>query len=323
MNDKVIHIKATDNFLDNTKISSYKECPRRYFLRHVMHWRGSGIAMPLSFGLSWHSAMDVVWAFAQKVPQQDLPRLAMARFLETWESEGLNPDPDLTDIERYGNRTPGVAHEMLHKYVEKRWKLLQEATLVAGEQPFAVPMPGMEGVWYVGRIDKVIDTNGQRVALEHKTTSEYKKDGGFKSQYVEQWYVDAQVKGYQFGGGLFFEGMEQVWVDAALVHKTVHDAFKFIPVQHQWPLLQEWIEGTKAWITLMLADQERFMQDGLSPAVFRKNEQSCIGKYGACTYLNICRTVSDPVKEFGGQAPEGYTVEAWNPFDTLGLEKLL
>lgn len=321
--NKVIPIKAADVFLDNTKISSYKECPRRYFLRHVLNWRGAGTAMPLSFGLSWHSAMDVIWAHAKTTPRNELPRLAMAKFLETWESEGLNPDPGLEDIERYGNRTPGVAHEMLYKYVEKRWTILQEANLVAGEQPFAVPMPGMEGVWYVGRLDKVIDTNGQRVALEHKTTSEYKKDGPFKAMYIEQWYVDSQVKGYQFGAGLYHEGLEQVWVDAALVHKTIHDAFKFIPVQHQFPLLQEWIEGTQRWIQDMLEDEVRYLEIGLTPQVFRKNEQSCIGKYGACGFLNICRTVSNPVKEFPDGPPEGYIVEEWSPFETLGLEKLL
>lgn len=304
-------IDKTSTFRDNTMLGSYKECPRRFQLRHVLGWRSEGTSLPLSFGLSWHESMDQVWQYAKKLPQRELHELASLKFLESWEEQGLPTQLTVEDIEKLSPRTPLVASEMLHKYIESRWKMLQEAELIACEQPFAVPIPESTA-WYVGRLDKVVRYNGQVLVVEHKTTTEYKKDGGFKTAYVEGWYSDSQVKGYQYGGGLFF-GTEQVWVDAALVHKSVHDKFRLVPVAHQHPLLLEWLGDTRDW-------NNRIERD-LARSYFPKNENSCYGKFGACPFLDICRTTADPAKLT--EPPAGYVLERWEPFDILGLDKLV
>jgi len=306
-------LTSKSQFYDNTMVSSYKECPRRYQIRHKLGWRSQGTAMPLIFGLSWHAGMDAVWTYAPKLPSGELADIALMQFLETWEAEGMPARPDLEQLEALGNRNPSVAHEMIVNYIAARGAMLREAKLVACEQPFAVPLPGATDVWYIGRLDKVIEYNGQTLVIEHKTTSEYKKDGGFKSLYIESWYSDSQVKGYQFGGAMFFPDLSQVWVDAALVHKTVHDAFRFVPVAHQQPLLQEWLRDTLDWVKRIQGDAER--------NYFPKNESACIGKYGACPFLDICRTTADPAKLAG--PPPGYILDRWEPFETLGLAKLI
>lgn len=302
-------LTSDSEYYDNTALSTYKDCPRKYFLRHRLNWKPEGTSLALAFGLAWHDAMDVVWTLAKKASERELPDLAMVKFLEAWEKQGLPTKPDLEQLEFMAPRTPAVAHEMLKGYIKSREKLLQRAELLAPEQPFAVPLAGTTSVWYIGRLDKVIDFDGQILALEHKTTTEYKKDGGFKTTYIESWYSDSQVKGYQYGGALFFPGLKQVWVDAALVHAKVHDAFRFIPVEHHKPLLMEWIEDTVQWVERIKADKH-----------FPKNEGSCMGKYGPCPFLNICRTTSNPQDLKG--PPEGYIVEKWEPFELLGLDKL-
>ena len=318
-----ITLAKDSEFLDNTMLGCYKECPRRFFIRHILHWRRQGLATPLAFGLSWHDAMDVVWTHAKTIPKDELPRFALAKFLQTWEEQGMDPEPDFEKIQALGARHPGTAHEMLVGYVAKRWGVLQSMDLVQCEQPFAVPLPGIENVWYIGRLDKVVKHEGQTLILEHKTTSEYKKDGGFKSMYIEGWYNDSQVKGYQYGGGLFFPDLSQVWVDAALVHKTVHDAFRFIAVAHQQPLLDEWLYDTREWAQRVRTERARWKENGgrLGSGMFPKNENSCIGKYGACQFLDICRTTADP--GVLGEVPEGYQEEVWAPFELLGLDKLI
>lgn len=300
-------------FFDNTILSSYKECPRRYMIRHKLGWRSEGTALPLVFGLSWHAGMDVVWNFARKLNHDELARMALAAFLEEWEKEGLPAQLDVEQIEQYSPRTPSVAHEMYRNYIDAKWSVLREARVLATEQPFAVPLPGVADVWYIGRLDKVVEYGAQTLVIEHKTTTEYKKDGGFKALYIEGWYSDSQVKGYQFGGAMYFPGLTQVWVDAALVHKTVHNAFRFVPVAHQTPLLEEWLRDTRDWVERIARDEER--------GYFPKNEQACIGKFGACSFLNICRTISEPEKL--SEVPPGYVLERWTPFETLGLHKLI
>lgn len=314
-------MKASDKFRDNTQLSSYKDCPRKWFLRHYLHWRSEGTSLPLCFGLSWHDAMDVVWQHARRIPRADLPDLAYARWCESWEEQGLPVEMDLGEIERYSPRTPAIAREMLHAYIDERWTFLQGIELIAVEQPFAVPMPGLDNTWYCGKLDKVFKHQSDPYIGEHKSTTEYKKDGGFKTSYLEGWFSDSQVKGYEFGGSLFYPGLSNVWVDAALVHKTVR-AFRFIPVAHQFPLIQEWVRDTSEWIRRLELETLEFERIGELPGgLFPKNENSCMGKYGPCTFLDICRTTPDPTKLT--EPPAGYIVEKWEPFDILGLSKLL
>lgn len=307
---------------DNTRISAYKTCPRSYFIRHVLKWTGDGTSPALVFGSSWHAGMDAVWGYAKGNTQSQLTELAMLSFYQKWEEEGLERDMDLSEMESMGARTPMIAHEMYHNYVKQRWSMLQECTLIAGEQPFAVPMPGHDDTWYIGRLDKSIRFNAQNLVLEHKTTSLYRIQGNFDPMYVDSWYSSSQVKGYEFAGTLYYGDLGGVWVDAALVHKKVHDAFKFIPVKHNTDLLTEWVWDTQQWIARIKNDVAAFKSAGrLEPGVFPRNEESCFGKYGTCPFLDICRTCSDPSRL--DSVPAGYQESEWNPFDVLGLAKLV
>ena len=314
--------EPTSKCFDNTRVSTYKECPRKYLIRHVLHWKPEGTGNALVFGLAWHDGMDALWINKNKLRPDELQQLAMLSFLKTYEAWGLNPNPSLGEMDRVAPRTPGTAAEMYYHYIDKRKKILAESTLLAAEQPFAVPMPGLDNTWYIGRLDKAISWNGQDIILEHKTTTAYSIEHNFRTDYVDSWYASSQVKGYQFGGGLYYPGLSAVWVDAALVHKKIHDQFKFIPIAHKFDLLEEWIGDTRGWITRIITDEAQYNAAGkLAPGVFPKNEDSCFGKYGSCEFLNICRTTADPTKL--GECPAGYIEEKWEPFSVLGLDKLV
>lgn len=313
-------------YYDNTRISTYKECPRRYFIRHQLHWTpDSGIALALTFGSAWHDGLDIVYKHAKKFSQRDLTDLAGLAFDKTWEENGLPLRLGVEQQTDFAPRTPMIAKEMYANYIVVRWNMLQQMELVAIEQPFAVPLPNLEDVWYVGRLDKVVDWDTtrvqQRLIIEHKTTTAYAIQGNFRSDFVDSWGSSSQVKGYQFGGSLFYGKVDSVWVDAALVHRKVHDAFKLIPQSHNYTLLEEWIHNTEGWVRQIIAEEEAFAQTGeLAPGMFKKNEESCFGKYGPCQFLDICRSVADPSKL---EPPPNFKVEKWEPFDVLGLDKLI
>lgn len=307
---------------DNTRISDYKTCPRLFFIRHIMGWRPVGTGIALVFGSSWHDAQDIVWGQARNYKPNDLTELAALSFEATWKENNLPIDIPLEQENRYLPRTPGIAREMLYNYIMARHKMLTGCEVVAIEHPFAVPVPGLDDCWYIGRLDKVVDYNGQRLIIEHKSTTAYAIQGNFREDYVASWFMSAQVKGYQFGGSLYYGNVNAVWVDAALVHRKVHNAFKFIPVAHNYTLLAEWLGGTTQWIKQIIAEQEKFEEvNELQPGMFKKNEESCFGKYGPCQFIDICRSIADPSKL--DQAPAGFVHEPWEPFDILKMEKLL
>jgi len=307
---------------DNTRVSEYKTCPRKFFIRHELGWRPTGTGAALVFGSSWHNGQDIIWGWGKKFDKEDLAGLAYQAFVKTWTDEGFPEYPTLEQAGYMAPRTPQIAYEMINNYIDTRWKMIQLTDVVAIEQPFAVPIPDMPGHFYIGKLDKVVDYNGQRLILEHKSTTAYATIGNFRTDYVESWFMSAQVKGYEFGGSLYYGNVDAIWVDAALVHKKVHNAFKFIPVSHNFVLLQEWLDGTKAWIKQISAEQDMYHSvKKLLPGMFKKNEESCFGKYGACPYIDICRTQADPsVLE---EAPPGFVKDIWEPFSILGLDKLI
>lgn len=310
---------------DNTRLSAYKECPRQYFLRHVLGWTVDygRTATPLIFGGAWHEGLDVIWKHAKspKVNLNILTELASDQFNKYWTANGFPDTPSAIEAENLAPRTPMIAKEMYYNYARSRWDFLQKMELIAIEQPFAVPLPRLENTWYVGRLDKVFEFNGQRLVGEHKSTTAYAIQGNFRQDYVDSWYASSQVKGYQFGASIYFNGVDGVWVDAALVHKKVHDAFKFIPVSHHEELLHEWLHVTETWAT-MVTEATRQFTSGIPVAkCFPKNEDSCFGKYGTCPFLDICRTIPDPTNLDG--PPVGFKQEKWEPFSILKLDKLI
>jgi len=314
----------TSRYFDNSSLATYKECPRKYYLRHVRGWTTASDreAPALVFGKSWHSGMDAIWG-NQYLPHPEMLDLAMGNFLLEWTNSGYTAAMDLPEQEQLNPRIPGVAHEMYYNYVLQREHPLRDGKTLAVEKPFAFPFPNLDDTWYVGRFDKVMEWNGIHI-LEHKTTTAYAIKGTFQPNYIESWQSSSQCKGYQFGGTLYYPDLQDVWVDAALVHKKVHDGFKFIPVCHSVPLIKSWVSTTESWIRRLLADlkaleeHEGKLEEGKT---FPLNEDSCYGKYGVCPFLNICATTPDPsvLKE----APYGYMENRWEPFDILHLDKLL
>lgn len=312
---------------DNTRLSEFKECPRKYFIRHNLGWTVDygRTAAPLIFGGAWHEGMDVVWKHASnpKIANDKmlLTQLAHDQFMKYWTDNGFPAEVGQIEADNLAPRTPMTAKEMYYHYIDQRWAVLSGCKVLAIEQPFAVPLPNLADHWYVGRLDKVIEFNGQRLVIEHKTTTAYATQGNFRSDYIESWYASSQVKGYQFGAGLFFGGVDGVWVDAALVHRKVHDAFRFVPVAHSHDLLLEWIETTEQWALQVTTATNLHNAGATLSTTFPKNEDSCYGKYGSCPFLDICRTIPDPTKLDG--PPVGYKCEKWEPFSILKLDQLI
>jgi hypothetical protein len=325
---KVIPITAIHNpeYYDNTQLSDYKTCPRYYYLRHVRGWRVQGTAMPLIFGLAWHAAMDIIWRGYKKVPIEPLVDTAMAAAEEVWVDEGLKPfaDLDMQDLEMLGARTPMVLKEMLHGYIEARKHILANAELIAAERPFAVPIyEDNPNVWYIGRRDKDISYNGDKLVIEHKTTSEYKVDGGFKSSYLESWHPNSQCEGYLYASNIELGGVRYVWVDAALVHKKVHDKFRFIPISATFGNLDNWLWEARDWISRVQSEKERLAgqpSDRPVMGAFPRNTNSCSGKYGLCSFLNVCRGWENPAQL--DAPPAGYVHDPWHPFEILKIAEL-
>lgn len=322
-------------YFDNTRVSTAKNCLRQYYLRHKRDWVRDGKAIALSFGSCWHEAMDVVYGLMwTDKTDKEIHTLAVLRFNQKWVEEGYPTWEDMSPEEEdhYAPRTPGIAAEMLYHYIDqKRPRLINHYTLISIEPPFAVPIfPNNPNIFYIGRYDKVIRENssGKIILVEHKTTTSYKKNGPFRADWMESWSPNSQVDGYLYSANLIYENqVKELWLDAALVHKTVHDGFKFIPINRSFEMMNSWLYETRFWINLIIAQEEeldklRRISDELKPnymPVFPKNTGSC-SHWAGCSLRDVCKMIPNPEGE--EEPPLGYKEEHWSPFDVLELEKI-
>jgi hypothetical protein len=232
---------------DNTRIKDFRRCPRYYYFRHYRHWKHNGDkAWPLAFGAAWGEAQNVIWPGLCAGNTDGLIQAAYDAFCAEWQKFDMPFPMSMQDEEEMSPRTPGTALEMIVNYVEDRKQQAREMELIAVERPFVVPLdPQDDTLFYVGRMDKVVRRRGKVLAIEHKTTTAYKKSNSgvpFRGAFLESFSPESQVDGYLFALHMDFPGkVGGVWVDAALVHKTVNDGFTFIPVERQLQHLDAWL----------------------------------------------------------------------------------
>jgi hypothetical protein len=157
--------------------------------------------------------------------------------------------------------------------------------------------------------------------VTHNTTTAYRKDGYFRADFLDSFSPNSQVDGYQYAAGPLYAGkLRSIWIDAALVHKTVHDGFKFIPIDRGDSSLDMWLWETHHWIDQIemnkaaLAEEER--TSGNYMAAFPRDTSSCFG----CAFRHPCIALPNPAKQL--TPPMGFKVERWSPFDMVALEKI-
>src|SRR3972149_431749 len=320
-------------YFDNTRVSSYRSCPRKFYFRHVRDWRLKGVAAPLVFGSSWHSAMDKVWQLA-KTPMSNSEVLveAMRAFWENWEKEGAPPKASwsLETEEKFGARTPNNAAEMLVEYIELRRPWLKQIELLAVEKPFAVLLDAKDtSVVYVGRRDKDFRFEDFIYTGEHKTSTSYSIKDGFKNQFLDSFSPNSQIDGYIHAGHMDYGAdYRGVWIDAALVHKKVR-SFKIIQISRMTTMLDSWLHDTRNWIARLISDltsheiEKMEAQGGYKPGFMRsfpKNTDSCFDFGSSCPYINLCKAWSNPAEH--SEPPDGFIVERWEPFKELELSKI-
>jgi hypothetical protein len=299
--------------------------------RHEFDWEPKGSSTALIFGGAWHAAQEVIWEglCTGNIPKKMLATRAFGAFLQYWCSNGL-PAPADMDYEtekELSPRTPGRALDMIVAYIDKRWPNAGDFQLIAIEKPFVVPLdPDDDTLFYVGKIDKIVKRGSKILGIEHKTTTAYKKNGPFRSGFVDSFSPNAQVDGYLYALHMLFPNeVGGVWVDAALVHKQ-EEGFTFIPVDKQLDHLDSWLSDTKWWITIIeeerrKLDIERSVQ-GRSKylTAFPKNTNSCWDFATSCPYLDLCKAWPNPV---GKPVPPGFVVSKWDPLEHIkGLDQL-
>jgi hypothetical protein len=269
--------------------------------------------------------MDVIWSGGTTEE-------ALSAWRESMQDSGFDVGAStaMHNINFDDLHTEKVAKNMLKNYVDRYSNFLRQIELIAIEQPFAVPLSPdpSDKTSYVGSIDKVYRKQNHIIFVDHKTTKAYKKDGPFRADYLESFSPDAQMEGYMYAGALTYQdNFRGMRIDNALVHKTVHNGFRMLPLEKSFELLDQWLIETQQYISNLIDEYndlfkhwDHWKKNSVLPLFLRRTEEC--NHYAGCTYKNICKFNPNPLKLDVDDPPEGFEVSRWSPFDEIALNKL-
>jgi hypothetical protein len=323
--------------LDNSTISSFRECRRKAYYRYTEHWVKDGPEpASLAFGRGWHAGLDAMYLQFYTIRKElstldksanwnayratdefkdHLADSAYKAFVKDWVDAGYSEHMSLDDIDADPKRTPVRAHNMFIQYIELNSEILNRWNLVGSEVPFVVPLSDHnDKYWYGGRMDKVVSTDEGLWLVEHKTTSLYSKSNGFQSAFADSFSPNSQIEGYMYALQ-FLQSQDRlpkdpiagVMVDAALVHKQQFH-FKRIPIYYDERLVAQWYHEVQEYMYMYECAQR--------DSHWLRNTDSCQGKYGRCSYIDLCKMYpdSDELRATISESPPGYVKRPWTPY---------
>ncbi len=283
--------------LDNTMVSAYKECPRKYHLAHEKYWIPDSPNIHFIFGEGWHSAMDAVytyWDLLKDGNAEDTEmvyRMALRAFMKVYRRE-IAEEADMD----YHPKNPTRVLDALPAYIQrmKEWPMLYEGKLLALEEPFIVSV-GIQDVMYTGKVDKIISSPQGTWVIDHKTTS---YTPGVFSRSLRP---NSQFDGYLFAAGMTQENVKGLIVDTFSCRKPTYEfAREFL--DKAWSDLDAWQEDLMFWCKGIISTEDR-----------PRNTSSC-HLYGGCKYRDIC-TAFPKMKDLPDDPTTGFKVQEWSPLD--------
>ena len=288
----------TWDILDSSKLTTYMDCPRRFFFEYVLSWRSDAPNNHLVFGTAFHESMEHMLLHGY---EDQSVFDAYDKFLVEYRTHF----PDDSD-ELYSPKTPMNCLKALGLYAElyRHDNFETLYTEIAG----TVPINNDQVLHF--RLDSICkDSDGQIFSLEHKTAS------NFSRFWTDQWPLAVAVGTYTHVMNCLYDP-KTVWgvrINGTAFQKS-QIKFMRVPVRKTLEHMKMWLWNVAWW-----ADQIRWQMDLLASAsendqvltAFPQQPGSCT-KYFGCPYHDFCMAWSNPLQHVD-EIPPGYIVERWDP----------
>lgn len=273
--------------LDSQILSAMSRCPRMAEYRFVQNLiRKEGENEKLLMGSAVHLGLEHYY-LAQKdnLPFAERVERGLEKAYAFMEEKGLPSDKRDTVMNTLAD---------YYKYRRDDRMIILEV-----EVPFSSPIyegKDFQGedirILYEGKIDLIADEAGERVVIDHKTTSVNYDPLDLRTQFL----------GYAWATGC------RVVVNRVGFQKTLKPEEKFRRFYMKYD--QNLIHDFETYVISKALEWANHLQDEFFP----QNFASCDAKYGPCTYVNLCRypTLIDETKRF-----EFSIGEPWDVFKEI------
>lgn len=322
---KSIGIQLPDcaSHIDNSKLSQFKKCPRRYFLEHFLGWRAEQENHNLIFGRLVHEGMEQLLLHGYN----DTGKLAaMNIFMDGWIKAYQDLPPDA--VEAFAPKIPENFARMLTKYCNEYQR--DKFKLIATELGGTVDI-SLDGTHLYFRSDAIIEDEKKQIAsLEWKTTRY-----SFNQTWIDQWILSSQVLTYQHalncyaGGtnkvkgiivtGMCFRNPPRLKLNGEPYAGSKDQEIIRVPICRSKGALENWRRQTYVWMEQLANNYHNVSSTDNILEGFPQNDQACT-LYGTCPFMQtVCMARFNPIKD-PTRVPIGMKADYWNPTDGLREE---
>lgn len=292
-----LSLPIIDRPLDNTALSLFMKCPRKYDFAMVRHRRHHGAPPPaIAYGAAWHHCMEVHYKTGGDA------ELVYLKLQNAWEDHKKDDD----------HRTLDRCWMEYEKYVEKYGLPKDEDAQTVGYPDTPLVEISANVIWpggryaYAGKIDRIILHQGQYYVEDHKTTS---RMGDY---YFKQFELSNQMMGYVWIARQLYPAIKVagVRINAHAVLKR-DSKFRRQTISFADDRLEEWSQNYNNWVGKL---EQAYANDD-----FPGNYSECDGKYRMCEYTDVC---SLPPRLRERELEASYEVHPWNPLESDEADEL-
>jgi len=268
---------------DSTSLGRLKTCPRKYYYEAIEGWQPRGKALPLIFGIHYHSALEEYdHAIAAGIEHEDAVRQAVALAMRVQDERDetmryMHRDSDDTSRNRE-NLVRAIIwylehfkHDPAETVVLKNGKPAVELTF---KMEIPLLAPGGDPMLLCGHMDRVVEFAGDIYVMDHKTTKGYLND-----KYWQSYSPNNQVSLYTLASTVVLGERAKGVIISACQLAVNFCRFARRPIHRTQSQTLEWLEESQHWIM----QAQRYAEQNYWPM----NEMSC-GNYGGCAFRKVC-----------------------------------
>jgi hypothetical protein len=285
--------------IDSTMLKTFRDCPRKFELEYLHHWKSRAPSVHLHAGKAFASALEVVRRafYEQNLSAEESLELGSGRLIEEYgtfeapEGSAKSLPRMLGALEYYFSVFPLESDQLRpYQWAPGKWGI---EFSFASPLPFDHPVTG-EPLIYTGRSDMLAELNGQLFIEDDKTTS------SLGASWINQWDLRSQFTGYSWASKVVASiPVAGTIVRGVSILKTKYDHAQVITYRPDWMI--------DRWLTQVLHDLERMKQCWES-GYFDYNLDEACNSYGGCLFRRVCLS---PNGEDWLQAD--YEQRVWDP----------
>lgn len=293
--------------IDASKLQRFMDCPRGFFIEHVLGLQKEQRNIHFVAGSAIHEAMEIFMKASGKIGYTDqVVSLAYDAFLKVYREAYPNPLDDDANVPK----DPANIAALLNTYAQM-WRHDRFKTLFT-EVSFAVPI-APDRIMH-GKMDSVYEENGLIWSMEHKTT-------GYKSEaWMNKWSSMPQVGLYTHALHSFFENVAGVKINGMILRRPTKQGpsneVLRIPITPTKQLMRYWLWELNHWYDQLdwnMRMLEKAREDHDILVAFPRNPMSCCKAWGGCSHPGICNANVNPLHLANQEPPPGYKREYWDP----------